>query len=405
MNLTTTTSKLPISQIPNSSLGTSQKQGLPQDIPLVKMYNNIAGINSNTYAPQPPPPPPPPYTPPIINNTAGLVTNAYNPTLPPYTPPITNNIAGITSTATAPPPPYKNNPAGPAVPAGMNSTPYYTPQQYTNANQGLQQATNLVKNYNIIKNLKDNINGINSNASRELQKITSFTPNLIENYKDKFITQLESEKLQNIIKDASTEFGKRLGILGNAILINDNPVADAFFSIKSIFDLVLYQFFSILLFINILFLNIDETVAINNFNSNIGLSNVIDKFLFNILSSVKTISENVLQIIKQEAFAIIFTYYKTDERLRILITKLSTEVLHNSIHNFFEIFYKNLNSHKTAAAAARAPDITELMPQKMMGGKMRKLKTKKQKILKRIKTYLANFHNTKQKSKTLKHRK
>jgi hypothetical protein len=85
------------------------------------------------------------------------------------------------------------------------------------------------------------------------------------------------------------------------------------------------------------------------------------------------------------------------------------------VHNFFEIIYiSNLNFNQHAnrqkqtlapdaapVAAAAAPD---LMTPKQMGGKLRKLKTKKQKILNRIKTYLSNFHNTnhKYKSKTLK---
>lgn len=273
----------------------------------------------------------------------------------------------------------------------------------TTQNQGLQQATNLVKNNNILKKLSNNISGLNSNTNQELQKITSSDNGVIENIKDKIISKLESEKLQNIIKDASNEFGKRLGILGNAFIINDNPFADVFFSVKSIFDLVLYQFFSILLFINIIFLNIDETVAINNFTSNISNSNIIDKFLLSILISVKNLSENFLQSLKNEAFSILFKHYKTDEKTVELINKLSTEIIHNTVYNFYEIFYiSNLNVHKSMSGTSKEP---ELMPQKMMGGKMRKLKTKKQKILKRIKTYLANFHNTKQKSKTLKHRK
>lgn len=271
----------------------------------------------------------------------------------------------------------------------------------TNQNEGLQQAVNLVKNHNILKNLTNNhIGGVNSNTYQELQQINSSLPGVIDNFKAKFISKLENEKVQNIIKDTSNEFGKRLGILGNAFLINDNPFADVFFSLKSIFDLVLYEFFNILLFINIIILNIDETVAINSFNSNIKRSNIIDNFLFSMISTVKTFSENILQSLTKEAFAIIFKYSKTDEKTVDLITNLSTEILHNTIHNFFEIFYKNLNSR----TSAKGPVAVESMNPKMIGGKLRKLKTKKQKILKRITAYLANFHNTnhKYKSKTLK---
>jgi hypothetical protein len=126
---------------------------------------------------------------------------------------------------------------------------------------------------------------------------------------------------------------------------------------------------------------------------------------------VRNIAENLLQSLKNEAFSIIFKHYKTDEKTVELIRNISTKIIHNTVHNFFEIIYisnLNFNQHATRgkqtlapAAAAAAP---ELMTPKQMGGKLRKLKTKKQKILNRIKTYLANFHNTnhKYKSKTLK---
>lgn len=281
----------------------------------------------------------------------------------------------------------------------------------TNQNEGLEQALNLVKNNDFLKKITTNISGLNSNTYKELEKITSTAPGVIDNVKDKFISKLESEKIQTIIKNSSVEFGKRLGMVGNAILINDNPFVDVFFSVKSVFDMVLYQFFNILLFINIVILNIDETVAINDFNSNISNSTIIDNFLLSVLYSVRNIAENLLQSLKNEAFSIIFKHYKTDEKTVELIRNLSTEIIHNTVHNFFEIIYisnLNFNQHATRgkqtlapAAAAAAP---ELMTPKQMGGKLRKLKTKKQKILNRIKTYLANFHNTnhKYKSKTLK---
>ena len=147
----------------------------------------------------------------------------------------------------------------------------------------------IFKNNTVLKNIANNIAGLNSNTKQELQNLTSAAPGVIEDLKNKFISKLESEKLQNVIKETSNEFGKRLGILGNAFIINDNPFADVFFSIKSIFDLVLYQFFNILLFVNIIILNIDETVAIDNFKSNISNSNIIDKFLLSILVSAKTV--------------------------------------------------------------------------------------------------------------------
>lgn len=277
------------------------------------------------------------------------------------------------------------------------------PDLANNTSLGIQEATDKIKNSNFFTNISKFTNniGLNSNTNQELQKLSSSEPGVIDNFKNKIISKLENEKIQNIIKSSSIEFGKRLGILGNAFIINDNPFADVFFSIKSIFDLVLYQIFNVLLFINIIILNIDETVAIDNFKSNIGKTHILDNFLLSILSSVKNISENVLQSIKNEAFAIIFKHYKTDEKTVELITKLSTEILHNTIHNFFLIFYTSNFNVKTSAKSA------ELITPKMMGGKLRKLKTKKQKILKRIKTYLANFHNTNHlyKSKTLKRRK
>ena len=151
-------------------------------------------------------------------------------------------------------------------------------------------------------------------------------------------------------------------------------------------------------------------MAINNFNSNINNSTVIDNFLLSVLYSVRNIAENLLQSLKNEAFSIIFKHYKTDDKTADLIRNISNEIIHNTVHNFFEIIYiSNLNFNQHAnrqkqtlePAAAAAP---ELMTQKQMGGKLRILKTKKQKILNRIKTYLANFHNTnhKYKSKTLK---
>ena len=308
---------------------------------------------------------------------------------------------------------YPNTPTNAPNPQNLEIANIGNTTLGTNENEGLQQAISIVKNNTVLKNIANNIAGLNSNTKQELQNLTSAAPGVIEDLKNKFISKLESEKLQNVIKETSNEFGKRLGILGNAFIINDNPFADVFFSIKSIFDLVLYQFFNILLFVNIIILNIDETVAIDNFKSNISNSNIIDKFLLSILVSAKTVSENVLQYVKNEAFAVIFKHYKTDEKTVDLITKLSTEMIHNTTENFFEIFYKNLNSHKSvkqlqnqppAPAPAPAP---ELMASKMIGGKLRKLKTKKQKILKRIQTYLANFHNTnhKYKSKTLKRRR
>jgi hypothetical protein len=200
-------------------------------------------------------------------------------------------------------------------------------------------------------------------------------------------------------------------MLGNAILINDNPIVDVFFSVKSVFDMVLYQFLNILLFINIVILNVDETVAINNFNSNISNSTIIDNFLLSVLYSVRNIAENLLQSLKNEAFSIIFKHYKTDDKTVELIRNISNEIIHNTVHNFFEIIYisnLNFNQHanrqKQTLDPAAAVSDPELMTPKQMGGKLRKLKTKKQKILNRIKTYLANFHNTnhKYKSKTLK---
>jgi hypothetical protein len=270
-------------------------------------------------------------------------------------------------------------------------------------NEGLQQALNLVKNNNILQKIANNIGVLNSNTNQEIKKIVASAPGVIEDFKDKFISKLEKEKIQNIIKSASIEFGKRLGILGNAFIINDNPFIDIFFSIKSVFDLILYEFFNILLFVNIVILNIDENVAIANFKSNISKSNILDKFLLSILTSVKNLSENVLQSVKNEAFSILFKHYKTDEKTVELITNLSTEVIHNTVHNFFEIFYiSNLNP----SAKANANDTpNKLMTPKMVGGKLKKLKTKKQKILKRIKTYLASFHNINHKSKTLKRRR
>lgn len=266
-------------------------------------------------------------------------------------------------------------------------------------NEGLQQAIGIVKNNNIFKYFTNNIDGLNSNTNEELQKITSSAPEVIEYLKSKFISKLENEQVQNIIKETSGEFGKRLGIIGNAFLINDNPFADAFFSVKSVFELVLYEFFNILLFINIVVLNIDEAVAINSFNSNIKRSNIIDNFLLTILSSVKNLSENVLQSVKDQAFSTLFKHYKTDDKIVELVNKLSTEIIHNTVHNFFEIFYtSNFNVNANTK---------KLMAPKMIGGELKKLKTKKQKILKRIKTYLANFHNTnhKYKLKTLKRRR
>lgn len=287
-----------------------------------------------------------------------------------------------------------------------------TNQIGTTQNDGLQEALNIVKNNDFLKKITTNISGLNSNTYKELEQAASAAPGLIDNVKDKFISKLESEKIQTIIKNSSIEFGKRLGMLGNAILINDNPFVDVFFSVKSVFDMVLYQFFNILLFINIVILNVDETVAINNFNSNISNSTIIDNFLLSVLYSVRNIAENLLQSVKNEAFSIIFKHYKTDDKTADLIRNLSTEIIRNTVHNFFEIIYiSNLNFNQHAnrekqnlAAAAAAPTPPELMTPKQMGGKLRKLKTKKQKILNRIKTYLANFHNTnhKYKSKTLK---
>ena len=284
-----------------------------------------------------------------------------------------------------------------------------TNQMGTTQNEGLQEALKLVKNNDFLQKIASNISGLNSNTYKQLEQAASAAPGLIENVKDKFISKLESEKIQTIIKNSSIEFGKRLGMLGNAILINDNPFVDVFFSVKSVFDMVLYQFFNILLFINIVILNVDETVAINNFNSNINNSTVIDNFLLSVLYSVRNIAEKLLQSLKNEAFSIIFKHYKTDDKTADLIRNISNEIIHNTVHNFFEIIYisnLNFNQHanrqkQTLEPAAAAP---ELMTQKQMGGKLRILKTKKQKILNRIKTYLANFHNTnhKYKSKTLK---
>jgi hypothetical protein len=292
-----------------------------------------------------------------------------------------------------------------------------TNQMGTTQNEGLQEALNLVTKNDFLKKITSNISGLNSNTYKELEQAASAAPGLIDNIKDKFISKLESEKIQTIIKNSSIEFGKRLGMLGNAILINDNPFVDVFFSVKSVFDMVLYQFFNILLFINIVILNVDETVAINNFNSNISNSTIIDNFLLSVLYSVRNIAENLLQSVKNEAFSIIFKHYKTDDKTADLIRNLSTEIIRNTVHNFFEIIYisnLNFNQHANrqkqtldpaaATVAAAAPTPPELMTPKQMGGKLRKLKTKKQKILNRIKTYLANFHNTnhKYKSKTLK---
>ena len=292
--------------------------------------------------------------------------------------------------------------------AAAAATNVGTNQMGTTQNEGLQEALKLVKNNDFLQKIASNISGLNSNTYKQLEQAASAAPGLIENVKDKFISKLESEKIQTIIKNSSIEFGKRLGMLGNAILINDNPFVDVFFSVKSVFDMVLYQFFNILLFINIVILNVDETVAINNFNSNINNSTVIDNFLLSVLYSVRNIAENLLQSLKNEAFSIIFKHYKTDDKTADLIRNISNEIIHNTVHNFFEIIYisnLNFNQHanrqKQTLEPAAAP---ELMTQKQMGGKLRILKTKKQKILNRIKTYLANFHNTnhKYKSKTLK---
>jgi hypothetical protein len=343
-----------------------------------------------------------------------------------------------------------------------NPTNVMTPQAI------YKQATDLLKNNNILKTLFNNIKGLNSNTNKELSNITNSinpvktTQELFENVKSKFISKLENENIQNIIKQSSSEFGKKLGNIGNSFMINDNPVADVFFSIKNVFDLVLYEFFNILLFINIVFFNVDETVAINNFNSNISNSNIIDNFLLTILFSVKNISESLLKSIKNEAFSIIFKFYKTDKKTVDLISNLSNDIIHNTVDNFFHIIYiSNFNSPSsiklnkqtppaiapeplinnvqetlidtaqdtipaeqdtaeqaqnpteentqpeiatlaTSSSVKREPDI-----QKMVGGKLKKLKTKKQKILKRINTYLSNFYKTthKSKSKTLKRRR
>lgn len=272
-------------------------------------------------------------------------------------------------------------------------------------NSSLQEAFDKIKNSNFLSSLSQITNnmGLSSNTNEELQKLSSSTKGIIDNIKDRIISKLESEKIQNIIKASSNEFGKRLGILGNAFLINDNPYADVFFSIKSVFDLLLYEFFNILLFINIIVLNNDENVAISNFNSNISKSHILDDFLMTILSSVKSFSKNILQSLKIEAFSIIFKHYKTDEKHVQLLTNLSTEILDNTIERFFEIFYKNLNSRQSAKQLQNTQSAPP--PATMFGGKLKRLKTKKQKILKRINTYLANFHNTKHnKSKTLKRR-
>lgn len=338
-----------------------------------------------------------------------------------------------------------------------NTTNVMTPQTI------YKQATDLLKNNNILKTLFNNIKGLNSNTNKELSNITNSinpvknTQELFENVKSKFISKLENENIQNIIKQSSSEFGKKMGNIGNSFMINDNPAADVFFSIKNVFDLVLYEFFNILLFINIVFFNVDETVAINNFNSNISNSNILDNFLLTILFSVKNISESLLKSIKNEAFSIIFKFYKTDKKTVDLITNLSNDIIHNTVDNFFHIIYiSNFNSpssiklnKQTPPAIVQEPLINEVQDtvidtaqdtitaeqaqnpteentqpeiatlatsssvkrepdiQKMVGGKLKKLKTKKQKILKRINTYLSNFYKTthKSKSKTLKRRR
>jgi hypothetical protein len=170
----------------------------------------------------------------------------------------------------------------------------------------------------------------------------------------------------------------------------------------------------------------------------------------------------LLKSIKNEAFSIIFKFYKTDKKTVDLISNLSNDIIHNTVDNFFHIIYiSNFNSPSsiklnkqtppaiapeplinnvqetlidtaqdtipaeqdtaeqaqnpteentqpeiatlaTSSSVKREPDI-----QKMVGGKLKKLKTKKQKILKRINTYLSNFYKTthKSKSKTLKRRR
>ena len=151
---------------------------------------------------------------------------------------------------------YPNTPTNAPNPQNLEIANIGNTTLGTNENEGLQQAISIVKNNTVLKNIANNIAGLNSNTKQELQNLTSAAPGVIEDLKNKFISKLESEKLQNVIKETSNEFGKRLGILGNAFIINDNPFADVFFSIKSIFDLVLYQFFNILLFVNIIILNI-----------------------------------------------------------------------------------------------------------------------------------------------------
>ena len=90
---------------------------------------------------------------------------------------------------------YPNTPTNAPNPQNLEIANIGNTTLGTNENEGLQQAISIVKNNTVLKNIANNIAGLNSNTKQELQNLTSAAPGVIEDLKNKFISKLESEKL------------------------------------------------------------------------------------------------------------------------------------------------------------------------------------------------------------------
>jgi uncharacterized protein YlzI (FlbEa/FlbD family) len=241
---------------------------------------------------------------------------------------------------------------------------------------------------------------VKNSAKAVIEKITVFGKDIVEELSEKLENKYDDIEL--LIKKASRDFGINSGKLVKVLLINDNPYADVFLSVKAVFDLTLVSLAQALSVVYVVFFN-KSYEEIEKITSRFF---ILDDLIINSFSSLENGLTNLFVSSNQRAIEELFTWVearlnnpeKSNMTNDIIISKLDEyktkiqatmkTIIVTFVSEFFDSFTKDFQK-KRGKVALENKEVRSLV-----GGTMKTLKRRKSVLLKRVKTHIHNYNNT-----------
>ena len=241
---------------------------------------------------------------------------------------------------------------------------------------------------------------IKNSTEMVIEKITVFGYDIVEKLTDKFSDKYDDIEL--LFKKASRDFGTNSGKLAKVLLINDNPYADVFLTVKSVFDLTLVSLAQALSVVYVVFYNktYDEIEELTS------RFFILDDFIINSFSSLENGITNLFVSSNQRAMDALFNWVeakiksqKKNSMVNDAIIKQLNEFKNKTqmttktivvtfVSEFFDSFTKDFQK-KRGRNERKNKDVNTLV-----GGTMKTLRRRKSVLLKRVKCHINDYNNT-----------